>query len=77
MKSCIHLKLSSLVYNVMEFKMYIFLYVDLEIFAVLIGESAENTIMQMELDIIKMHGIISSLSNTTDSNGVRLIRLPR
>ena len=77
MKSCIHLKLSSLVYNVMEFKVYIFLYVDLEIFAVLIGESAENTIMQMELDIIKMHGIISSLSNTTDSNGVRLIRLPR
>ena len=61
----------------MEFKVYIFLYVDLEIFAVLIGESAENTIMQMELDIIKMHGIISSLSNTTDSNGVRLIRLPR
>ena len=57
--------------------MYIFLYVGLEIFAVLIGESAENTIMQMELDIIKMHGIISSLSNTTDSNGVRLIRLPR
>ena len=57
--------------------MYIFLYVDLEIFAELIGESAENTIMQMELDIIKMHGIISSLSNTTDSNGVRLIRLPR
>jgi len=57
--------------------MYIFLYVDLEIFAVLIGESAENTIMQMELDIIKMHGIISSLSNTTDSNGVCLIRLPR
>ena len=77
MKSCIHLKLSSLVYNVMEFKVYIFLCVDLEIFAVLIGESAENTIMQMELDIIKMHGIISSLSNTTDSNGVRLIRLPR
>ena len=53
MKSCIHLKLSSLVYNVMEFKMYIFLYVDLEIFAVLIGESAENTIMQMELSIKK------------------------
>jgi len=39
MKSCIHLKLSSLVYNVMEFKVYIFLYVDLEVFAVLIGES--------------------------------------
>ena len=33
--------------------MYIFLYVDLEIFAVLIGESAENTIMQMELSIKK------------------------
>jgi len=31
----------------------------------------------MELDNLRMRGIISSLSNTTDSNGVCLIRLPR
>ena len=57
MNSCIHLKLSFLVYNFLKFNVHIFLYVDLEIFVVEIVDlmwvdDVENIIMQMELDIL-------------------------